>query len=215
MALMHLPNELLEKIVMHVLPEGFESVALTCRRIYALCTPFIEHHNKLRAQFRTFNYWSKGGAHPDFVIGTGFDLLTRIAVEPIVALYIQEADFKRDGIFRPCELVEDAQPDGPVGRLLAQSPYLKQAGLDWQQYFAKIKEEEGPFCRWSRPSRSGMPPTGPASRRLMLADLWRRSRSTNLVLSSIARLGLFVLMLNQLRWSSKVHLPVKDYDSTD
>ena len=148
MALMQLPNELLENIVMHVLPEGFESVALTCRRIYALCTPFIEHHNKLRAQFRTFNYWSKGGAHPDFVIGTGFDLLTRIAVEPIVALYIREADFKRDGLFRACELVEDAQPDGPVGRLLAQSPYLKQAGLDWQQYFAKIKEE-GSFGRWS------------------------------------------------------------------
>ena len=146
---MQLPNELLEKIVMHVLPEGFESVAVTCRRIYALCTPFIEYHNKLRAQFRTFDYYSKGGAHPDFVIATGFDLLTRIAVEPTVALYIRKADFKRDGIFRPCELVEDAQPDGPVGRLLAQSPYLKQAGLDWQQYFAKIKEEEGPFGRWS------------------------------------------------------------------
>ena len=149
MALMQLPNELLENIVMHVLPEGFESVALTCRRIYALCTPFIEYHNKLRAQFRPFDYYSKGGAHPDFVIGTGFDLLTRIAVEPKVALYIRKADFKRDGIFRPCELVEDAQPDGPVGRLLAQSSYLKQAGLDWQQYFAKIKEEEGPFGRWS------------------------------------------------------------------
>ena len=148
MALMQMPNELLEEIVMHVLPEGFESVALTCRRIYALCTPFIEHHNKLRGQFRTFNYFRKG-EHPDFVIGTGFDLLTRIAVEPIVARYIREADFRRDGIFRPCELVEDAQLDGPVGRLLAQSPYLKQAGLDWQQYFATIKEEEGPFGRWS------------------------------------------------------------------
>ena len=148
MALMQLPNELLENIVMHCLPEGFESVAVTCRRIYALCTPFIKYHNKLRAQFRTFDYWDKAGAHPDFVIRTGFDLLTRIAVEPIVALYIREADFKWDGIFRPCEIVEDAQPDGPVGRLLAQSPYLKQAGLDWQQYFAKIKEE-GPFGRRS------------------------------------------------------------------
>ena len=133
---------------MHVLPEGFESVAMTCRRVYALCAPFIEHHNKLRGQFRSFNYFRKG-KHPDFVIGTGFDLLTRIAVEPIVARYIREADFTRDGIFRPCELVEDAQPDGPVGRLLAQSPYLKQAGFDWQQYFDKIKEEEGPFGRWS------------------------------------------------------------------
>ena len=148
MVLMQLPNELLENIVRHALPEGFESVALTCTRIYALCTPFIEYHNKLRGQFRTFNYFRRDG-HPDFVIGTGFDLLTRIAVEPIVARYIREADFARDGIFRPCELVENTQPDGPVGKLLAQSPYLKQAGLDWQQYFAKIMEEEGPFGRWS------------------------------------------------------------------
>ena len=148
MALMQLPNELLENIVRHALPEGFESMALTCTRIYALCKPFIEYHNKLRGQFRTFNYFRRDG-HPDFVIGTGFDLLTRIAVEPIVARYILEADFARDGIFRPCELVEDTQPDGPVGKLLGQSPYLKQAGLDWQQYFAKIMEEEGPFGRWS------------------------------------------------------------------
>ena len=130
MALMQLPNELLGKIIRHVLPEGFESVALTCTRIYALCTPFIEYHNKLRGQFRTFNYFRRQG-HPDFVIGTGFDLPTRIAVEPIMARYIREADFARDGIFRPGELVEDTQPDGPVVKLLAQSPYLKQAGLDW------------------------------------------------------------------------------------
>ncbi|KAL2054569.1 hypothetical protein ABVK25_005317 [Lepraria finkii] len=186
MALMQLPNELLEKIVMHVLPEGFESVALTCRRIYALCTPFTEHHNKLRARFRTFNYFRRQG-HPDFVIGTGFDLLTCIAVEPIVARYIREADFDKDGIFRPCELVADAQPDGPVGRLLAQSPYLKQAGLDWQQYFAKIKEEEGPFGRWSPHAAAFLLTLLPNVEKLTLPQRLKPLESTDKLIDAIVR----------------------------
>ena len=183
---MQLPNELLVKIVMHVLPEGFESVALTCRRIYALCTPFIEHHNTLRAQFRTFNYFPKQN-HPDFVIGTGFDLLTRIAVEPTVARYIREADFHRDGIFRPCELVADAQPDGPVGRLLAQSPYLKQAGLDWQQYFAKIKEEEGLFGRWSPHAAAFLLTLLPNVEKLTLPQRLKSLESTDKLINAIVR----------------------------
>ena len=186
MALMQLPDEVLAEIVMHVLPEGFESVALTCRRVYALCTPFIEHHNKLRGQFRTFNYFTKG-KHPEFVIGTGFDLLTRIAVEPIVARYIREADFTRDGIFRPCELVEDAQPDGPVGRLLAQSPYLKQAGFDWQQYFAKIKEEEGPFGRWSPHAAVFLLTLLPNVEKLTLPQKLKSLESTDKLIDAIVR----------------------------
>lgn len=186
MALMQLPNELLENIIVHVLPEGFESVALTCRRTYALCTPFIEHHNELRGQFRIFDYYRRQG-HPDFVIGTGFDLLTRIAVEPIVARYIREADFDKDGIFRPCELVEDAQPDGPVGRLLAQSPYLKQAGLDWQQYFAKIKEEEGPWGRWSPHAAAFLLTLLPNVEKLTLPNRWKPLESTDKLIDAIAR----------------------------
>ena len=186
MALMQLPNELLNKIVMHVLPEGFESLALTCRRIYALCTPFIEHHNKLRAQFRTFKYFRRQG-HPDSDIGTGFDLLTRIAVEPIVARYIQEADFYNDGVFRSRELVEFAQPDGPVGRLLAQSPYLKQAGLDWQQYFANIRDEKSPFSQRSPYAAAFLLTLLPNVEKLTLPQWWLTVESSDKLIDTIIR----------------------------
>lgn len=55
-ALTSLPTELLEKIILHSLPEGFEGLALTCRKLYNLCTPSIEDHNQLHTQFREFTY---------------------------------------------------------------------------------------------------------------------------------------------------------------
>ena len=56
MALTLLPTELLENIIMHVLPEGFESVAVTCKKIYCICVPFIEQHNILCSRFHHFTY---------------------------------------------------------------------------------------------------------------------------------------------------------------
>ena len=57
MAFGHLPNELLENIIIHTLPEGFESLALTSKHIYTLCAPFIKHHNKLHFYFQNFLYY--------------------------------------------------------------------------------------------------------------------------------------------------------------
>jgi len=79
MALTRLPTELLDNIITHTLAEGFEGVALTCRRIYALCTPFIERHNTLRSHFSSFNYLHQWH-DPSYTIRTAFDLITRIAV---------------------------------------------------------------------------------------------------------------------------------------
>jgi len=95
MALARLPNEMIEYIIIYVIPESFESVALTCRKIYTLCIPFINRHNTLRSQFQNFKYYKKM-TDPSFTIRTAFDLITRIAVEPVVARYIVNADFKVD-----------------------------------------------------------------------------------------------------------------------
>ena len=53
---MRLPVEVLEQVISHTLPEGFESLALTCKFLYTLCIPFLEHHNTLRRHFRDFRY---------------------------------------------------------------------------------------------------------------------------------------------------------------
>ncbi|KAL8703949.1 MAG: hypothetical protein Q9201_002872 [Fulgogasparrea decipioides] len=81
---------------------------------------------------------------PVNTIRTAFDVITAVAVEPVVARYIRHVDFAKDSYFtrgRPRELLTDVHCDGAVLRLLADSPYLKQAGLDWQKFYAHIEED--------------------------------------------------------------------------
>ncbi|KAL9635811.1 MAG: hypothetical protein Q9164_003224, partial [Protoblastenia rupestris] len=98
MALTHLPTKILDTVITNVLPEGFQSLTLTCRKIYALCTPFIERYNRLRSQFQDSTYYEKVN-DLSFTIRTAFDLITRIAIEPVVARYIRDANFKMDSFF--------------------------------------------------------------------------------------------------------------------
>ena len=100
MNFMDFPNELLEIVVIHALPESFESLALSCKRIYALCTSFLEHHNALRWHFQNFHYCKTNKPYKlnqelltfRDTISSAFNLIARIAIEPVVAHYIQEAD---------------------------------------------------------------------------------------------------------------------------
>jgi len=93
MALTRLATELLDNIIIYVFPEGFESLALTCKTTFTLCYPFIQHHNKLRSYFQDFKYLNNL-VDPSYTVKTACDLITRIAVEPVVARYVRHADFK-------------------------------------------------------------------------------------------------------------------------
>ena len=142
MALTRLPTEILDLIIEHTLPEGFEKVAVTCKKLYTLCTPFIKRHKTLRSYFYNFRYYEN---HDEFFdVHTAFDLISCIATEPIVARYIRHADFEADcGLFSG-GYCESAHPDAckaDIIGLFADSPYLKQAGLPWKEYYAKIEED--------------------------------------------------------------------------
>ncbi|KAF7877279.1 hypothetical protein EAF04_000962 [Stromatinia cepivora] len=148
MSLAGLPNELLDKVISHTLPEGFEGLALTCKKFYALCTPFIKNHNKLRSRFRNFNYFDEFKDPRGAVsIKTAWDLIIRIAIEPVVARYIRTADFKIDSIrvrTRPRHFLSDIldpQRGEAVIRLLRDSPHLQQAGIGWEAFHADIEEK--------------------------------------------------------------------------
>ena len=154
MALAHLPNELLENIIAYTLPEGFEALALTSKHIYTLCAPFIKHHNKLRFQFQEFFYYKtdrvvKSGLYvvvdpPAYTACSAFNLMALIAVEPVIAHYIQEADFEDDSLWtkkKSPEFATNFDYDGAVIELLANSFYLKEAGIDWREYWAAIEED--------------------------------------------------------------------------
>lgn len=77
-------------------------------------------------------------------ISSAFNLIARIAVEPIVAQYIHLADFCPDNELSEGEnqrLVTDQSRDEAVKRRLAESAVLKQAGLDWKEYYAAIEKD--------------------------------------------------------------------------
>jgi hypothetical protein len=183
-----LPTELLHEIIPHVLPEGFESLALTCRKIYELCKPFIERHNHLCSQFKKFRYKEASRDPLLSPIITAFDLITRIAIEPMVALYIRDADFTRDSFphrARLPQLVPDVHRGGPVVSLFADSPYLVQADLDWKEYYALIKEDVKQVPRYSQNAAAFILTLLPNVKTLTLPRLWKPLDKTEKLLDVI------------------------------
>ncbi|KAI0532019.1 F-box domain protein [Xylaria digitata] len=143
----NLSAELLDEIIRYSLPEGFESLALTCKRFHALCAPYIREHNQLCLEFRYFTYRPYGYQGNNVTIPSinlAFELITRIAMEPRVIRYIKDADLSYEDwphrVRVPID-VPDVDDDGPVVALFAYSPYLARAGLDWKEFYAQIVHE--------------------------------------------------------------------------
>lgn len=82
---------------------------------------------------------------PTSLIRTSFHLIKHIAIEPLVARYITEADIMSDSFRYRYGLgtyLPDIQSGEPVVELFASPPYLKEAGL----------RLEGVLCRYPRGS---------------------------------------------------------------
>ncbi|KAF3390346.1 hypothetical protein F1880_009211 [Penicillium rolfsii] len=167
MAFMELPTELMQQIIPYTLPEGFESLALTCKLLYTLCSPFLEHHNNLRFHFRKFEYNKTNKDFREFryhhellrfpdTATSAYSLISRIAIEPVVAGYILEADFSLDSHIYdriPPPLRERALHEtwrdrgAAVRQLFANSLYLREAGLDWEEYYNMMMEDVNSWRR--------------------------------------------------------------------
>ena len=187
MALTRLPAELLDQIIAHVVPDGFESVAVTCRKIHALCTPFIPRYNALRSRFHHFDYYD----HPEdssSTIATALDLIACIAVEPQIARYVRDADFKVDGLSfvrrRPCAASPEIHGGDAVVRLFADSPYLKEAGLAWQDYYAEIKEDFR-AARYSQYAAAFLLTLLPNVENLSLPKRWKPRDATDKLIDTV------------------------------
>lgn len=96
----------------------------------------------------------KSGLHlvaetPAYTACSAFNLIALIAVEPVIAHYIQEADFANDSLFTRSKdrvIATNVDHDGAVIELLANSSYLKEAGFDWRTYWAAIEEDLDAGC---------------------------------------------------------------------
>ena len=192
MALTRLPPELLEPIIKLSIPESFDSLTVTCKKIYMICAPFIQEYNALRSRFRNFAYHDSSPASP--TIMSASTLIKRIAVEPIAARYIRHADFRHDSPRRhllPPNFLADSDCREDVIRLVADSPYLKQAGLGWKEYLDWIEEAFNP-----RSSYDGIPQYSqyaaaflltllPNVESLILPRYWESLGATNRLIDSV------------------------------
>lgn len=132
MSLLDHPTELVQRVVDYVLPEDFENFLLTCKHVYFQTgRSVIKRHNTLRKRFGHFSY--RGD------IQSSCELLLRIAVEPMIARYIEHADFRADGSWRSNPFAFSAQSEVSFERntallrsLLLDSPYLPERSL-WTQ----------------------------------------------------------------------------------
>lgn len=91
MLLLDFPPEILDHIILHTLPVGFESFVLSCKTVYGVGKEHFAIHNQLKR----FRYIT---SHPldTNTIGTCLTLIREISREPLVALYIEHLDLIGD-----------------------------------------------------------------------------------------------------------------------
>jgi hypothetical protein len=186
MTFMQLPIEIVDKIIQHTLPEGFESVALTCKRMYGQCVTFIAHHNELRSRFQTFEYYLKP-YRLKLNLMSSSDLLLRIADEPVVARYIRSATFAIDSYFLTRQLpksVPSIHDGGAIVDLFANSVYLKEADLDWKEYYTTLESDvrEG---RYSQHGAAFLLTLLPNIEKLIIPRSWKPNDATDKLLDAV------------------------------
>lgn len=71
----------LKNIISHVLPEGFESLALTCKKLRILCKLFIPYHNECRSHFKYFSF-TEAVLSP-YNLRISWELNSQISTKPI------------------------------------------------------------------------------------------------------------------------------------
>lgn len=150
-----LANELQLIILQHTLPYDFESLALTCKHLYAVSAPLLPKHNSLRRRYRHFRF---GDVHHATradgqtevprdaeSIRTVPELLQNIAADPVIAHYIIHADLgdrefteiiaEWDVHMRPLgQEVEVAR----LRELIRGSEHLAMVGADPDVWFDRI-----------------------------------------------------------------------------
>jgi hypothetical protein len=189
MHLLQLAPEILDQIIDWSMPQGFESLVLTCKTLYNSAGARVNLHNNLKRRWQYTIHSSP----------CGFDhlrLLHDIAKEPLAARYIVNLDLDSEEGFGLLTREEDEDLDFRTDEakmkrtkeFLMQSPYFARAGVDteewWEEILEEIKKSENTdnedtrdesifaiislllFCpnveklRFARSWHNGMPPDG-------------------------------------------------------
>ncbi len=93
-------------------------------------------------------------------------------------------------------MLADVECGGAVVRLLADSPDLAEAGLDWEEYHAKIEEDLEP-SRYSQYAAAFLLTLLPNVETLTLPKCWKPLEATDKLINVVVRkVRLFALSSN-------------------
>ena len=118
-----------------------------------------------------------------------------IAAEPVVARFIQKADLNdgswwvADGALRANKQkaklwFRDVEQLGNLARLLAQSSYLREAGLDWRHYYHTIRKEVS-TARYSQHAAAFLLTLLTNIKNFKLPDTWMSLEATDKLINVI------------------------------
>ncbi|KAH8597008.1 hypothetical protein B0O99DRAFT_98423 [Bisporella sp. PMI_857] len=176
MGLLNLPIEILHNIVEsfgETFPHDFESLATTCKDTYAASGKFLAKHNRLRKQYRRFEYVDlDNGPYEGEGEATAARLLFHIAMDPQIAYYIEHADFKWDDAFDETMAALMAESGDKLKRLLQESPYLQAAGQDPEEWYKEITEMDRDNYRYKYHASVFLLTLLPNVRELALPAVW-------------------------------------------
>ncbi|KAK5739268.1 hypothetical protein LTR17_005374 [Elasticomyces elasticus] len=147
MLLLELPVELLDTIIELTLPDGLESFALSCKTVYGVGKDHVRTHTLYKRLWRSFRYDNRGNTDHGF--HTPIELLVSIYEDPLIASYIQIADFwqkefsPEDIAQRKKQVLGDDTNLAAIVGLLDQSHHLRQANQDPEQWLTDMRYVEG------------------------------------------------------------------------
>ena len=154
MALCNLPPEILASIIYDVLPEGFESLALTCKALHTSCSGLIQQHNHMKKNWSHFSF-----NHDACELINTHHLLLEVVRTPLIARYIKYLDlWDRRGLDwengkidfldplrwqRMCEICDSDAPESlqkAFVQAMQSNVILQQAGIDIGRWTQKISD---------------------------------------------------------------------------
>lgn len=143
MGLLDLPLEVLDEIIALSLPDGIESLALSCKAIYQRAFSRIREHNTLKSQWRHVHINTTHYCN-------GFQILHIIERNPLIAQYIESITLsdRQDvglNVFDPAEFdifrsQESAMED--LKRMVVGSKWAALAGVDSNEWWETLKNED-------------------------------------------------------------------------
>ena len=156
MILSSLPPEILRLIAYETLPEGFESLALTCKALYTSSIGFIKQHHNLKVEWghvtfncnddRDFSFNDN-----DCKVDNVQHLLLEVVRTPLVARYIKNLDLwtrsrrlrKSDNIQwqQLCETYDPEKPElvtAGFAHSIRSNVVLQKAGIDIERWIQRI-----------------------------------------------------------------------------